>query len=189
MHRLSTESILLKLRCEGLENALQNEQKRRKRGKPLIFNLRAPEDGYAVFYSPRKIQQARDLQMEKEKAIQLAKASKEKEKIRRQQEKEEKQRLVEERKRIRASNRELRIQEAEQKRHQKAEKRLAKEADLQLQNDFKRVKRGKKKPSRPSTAKDQEDIVEPAADVIEEAPLAVNRRGRQIRLPQRFRDD
>jgi hypothetical protein len=91
MHYLSTENILLKLRCEGLENALQNKQKKRKRGKPLISDFRAPEDGYAVFYSPKRIQQARDLQIEKEKAIQLAKPSKEEEKLRRQREKTEKQ--------------------------------------------------------------------------------------------------
>jgi hypothetical protein len=59
MHHLSIENILLKLRCEGLENALLNEKKKRQRGKPLLFKLSAPEDGYAVFYSPGKIQQAR----------------------------------------------------------------------------------------------------------------------------------
>jgi hypothetical protein len=35
MHHLSTENILLKLRCEGLETALQNEKKKRQCGKPL----------------------------------------------------------------------------------------------------------------------------------------------------------
>jgi hypothetical protein len=145
MHHLSTENILLKLRCEGLENALLNEKKKRQRGKPLLFELRAPEDGYAVFYSPGKIQQARQLQSKKEAAIELAKASKEQEKLRRQQEKQEKQRLIEERKQIRAANKELRILEAEQKRHRKEEERLAKEADNQLQNDFKMVQKGKKK--------------------------------------------
>jgi hypothetical protein len=189
MHHLSTENILLKLRCQGLENALLNEQKKRQRGKPLAFNLPASEDGNAVFYSPKKVQQARDLQAEKEKAIQLTKASKEEEKFRRQQEKKEKQRLVEERKRIRASNRELRIQEVERKRRQKEEERLAKEADLQLQMDLKQVKGGNKKPPRSSTTKDQKNIIQPAADIIEEVPPTVNRRGRQIRLPHRFRDN
>jgi hypothetical protein len=144
MHHLSTENVLLKLRYQGLENALLNEQKKSQRGKPLAFNLPAPEDGNVVLYSPKKAQQARDLQAEKEKAIQLTKASKEEEKLRRQQEKKEKQRLIEERKRIRASNRELRIQEVERKRRQKEEERLAKEADLQLQMDLKQVKGGKK---------------------------------------------
>jgi hypothetical protein len=38
MHHLATESILLKLHCGGLENALQNEKKKRQRGKRLYFN-------------------------------------------------------------------------------------------------------------------------------------------------------
>jgi hypothetical protein len=142
-----------------------------------------------VFYSPKKVQQARDLQAEKEKAIHLTKASKEEEKLRRQQEKKKKQRLVKEKKRIRAFNRELRIQEVERKRHQKEEERLAKEADLQLQMDLKQVKGGNKKPPRSSTTKDQKDIIQPAADIVEEVPPTVNRRGRQIRLPHCFRDN
>jgi hypothetical protein len=132
MHHLSTDNILNKLRCQGPENALLNEQKKRQRGKSLALNLLVPGDGNTVFYSPKKVRQARDLQGEKEKAIQLTKALKEEERLRRQQEKKEKQHLVEERKRIRASNRELRIQEVERKRLQKEEERLAKGADLQL---------------------------------------------------------
>ncbi|KAG2001089.1 hypothetical protein GB937_010511 [Aspergillus fischeri] len=67
------------------------------------FDIPPPENGGAVFYSPRKVQQAHELQKQKDEAIQLTKASKEEEKVRQQQAKEEKQRLLEERKRIRAS--------------------------------------------------------------------------------------
>jgi hypothetical protein len=115
-HHLSTENILLKLRCQGLENALLNEQKKRQHGKSLALNLPVPEDGNTVFYSSKKVQQARDLQGEKKKAIQLNKTSKEEEMLRRQQEKKKKQCLVKGKKRIRASNRELRILEVERKR-------------------------------------------------------------------------
>jgi hypothetical protein len=95
MHHLSTKNILLKLGCEGLENALQDEKKKRQRGK-LQLELRAREDGNAIFYSPKKVQQAQVLQAEKEKAVQLAKAAKEEDKLRRQQEKEAKNQLAEE---------------------------------------------------------------------------------------------
>lgn len=37
MHHLLTENIILKLRCQGLEEALVNEKKRRQRGKPLLL--------------------------------------------------------------------------------------------------------------------------------------------------------
>lgn len=189
MHHLSTENILLKLRCQGLESALQNEKKKRQRGKALQFDIPPPENGGAVFYSPRKVQQARDLQKQKDEAIQLAKASKEEEKVRRQQAKEEKQRLLEERKRIRASQQELRRLEAEQKKQQKEEERLAKEADQQLQDDFQQAKKIPKKSSKASRQQNLHTNKPISAEVVAEAPPTVNRRGRQIRLPHRFRSD
>jgi hypothetical protein len=94
MHHLSTEKDLLKLRCQGLESALQDEKKKHQRGKALQFDILPPENGGAVFYSPRKVQQARDLHKQKDETIQLAKVSNVEEKIRRQQAKEEKQRLL-----------------------------------------------------------------------------------------------
>ena len=47
-----------------------------------------------MLYSPKKIQQTRDLQKEKEQAIKAAEASKEEAKLHRQQEKEEKQHII-----------------------------------------------------------------------------------------------
>ncbi|EAW23183.1 uncharacterized protein NFIA_018840 [Aspergillus fischeri NRRL 181] len=143
MMHLSTENILLKLRCTGLENALRNEQKKRQRGKPLQLQLQAPEDGNAIFYSLKKVQQAQDLQAEKEEAARIAKAAKEEDKIHQQQEKEEKIRLIKEQKRIRAYNKSLRMQEAEEKRRQKEEEKAAKQASLQLQNNVKQANKGK----------------------------------------------
>ena len=188
MHHLSTENILLKLRCESLENALLNKKKKQQRRKSLLFELRAPEDGYTVFYSPGKIQQARQLQSKKEAAVEFAKISKKQKKLRRQQEKQEKQRLIEERKQIRAANKELRIQEAEQKRRRKKEKCLAKKADNQLQNNFKMVQKGKRKCPTPATSRKKQDITIPESQIDAQSCIPVNRRGRQIRLPQRFRD-
>jgi hypothetical protein len=58
MHHLSTENNPLKLRCQGLESALE----KRQRGKALQFDIPPPEKGDAVFYCLRKVEQARDLQ-------------------------------------------------------------------------------------------------------------------------------
>ena len=187
MHHLATENIILNLRCKGLEEALENEKKKRQRGKPLLFELRAPEDGYAVFYSPRKIQQARDLQAEKDEAIQLAKASKEEERLRKQREKEEKRLRIEENKRIRASNRESRLREAAEKQRQRDEVHHDKQANVQLQNDFNIAQSGKKKVPATPKAKKSSGRVAADPEVVEEAPPTLNRRGRQIRLPERFR--
>ncbi|KAI9034731.1 uncharacterized protein KD926_006352 [Aspergillus affinis] len=188
MHHLSTENIILKLRCQGLEEALQLEKKKRQRGKPLLFELRAPEDGFAVFYSPKKIQQARDLQAEKDEALQLAKASREEERLRKQQEKKNKRLLIEERKRIRASNKEIRLREAEEKKRKRQDDQLAKQADIQLQNDFNIAQTGENKVSTTPKAKKSCNRVAAEPEVVNEVPPTLNRRGRQIRPPQRFRD-
>jgi hypothetical protein len=55
IHQLTTQNTLLNRRCEGLETATLNEKKKGQRKKPLLFQLQAPEDGGAVFYSPRKV--------------------------------------------------------------------------------------------------------------------------------------
>jgi hypothetical protein len=176
MHHLSTENRLLKLRCDGLEKALQNEKKKRQRGKPLQFQLQAPEDdGGAVFYSPHKIQQARDLQLEKERAADKLKASKELQKLHRQQGKEVKQQLLEDRKRNRAQQQELRRLEAEQKKQEKEESRAAKEAEKQLQKDFQQARKTPKKPSKASNLQKSQDLDPIAPEVVEEVPPTVNR--------------
>jgi hypothetical protein len=151
-----------------------------QRGKPLHFELHAAEPGNAIFYSPNKIQQARDLQFKKDEATQLPEASLGTEEGRERQ-------LVEERKRIRAFSKVMREQEAEQKKQQK-EEGLAKKADLQLQNDINQVKNGKKKVSIPSTPRNQKNIGGQDDIVFAEASATVNCRGRQKGLPQCFRD-
>jgi ATP-dependent Zn protease len=65
---LSTLNILLESRILGYQRALQNEQKKRQRQKPLFHQLTAQSEGRAVFYSPQKVQQARDLVQKKEDA-------------------------------------------------------------------------------------------------------------------------
>jgi hypothetical protein len=52
---LSTENNLLELRCTGLENALQNDQKKRQRGESLQLQLQALEDGNTVVFNSKKI--------------------------------------------------------------------------------------------------------------------------------------
>src|SRR5205085_2715809 len=103
--------------------------------------------------------------------------AKEEDKVRRQQEKEEKSLLIEERKRIREFNKSMRMQEAEEK--------AAKQAALQLQNDINYANKGKKKATESTRAKEEGNINNKSEEEVEEASAMVNRRGRQIRLPQR----
>ena len=189
IYYLFTENILLKLQNKNFENALRNKQKKRQRGKPLQLQLQLFENRNAIFYSPKKIQQIQNLQAAKKQVIQLAKISKEKEKLYRKQIKKSKQYLIEEKKEIRKSNRELYIIKSEQKKFQKKEERLAKEADIQLQNNFKQARKGKNKPPKSSINENHEDTGHLTADIVKDAPIIQNRRGQQIRLPKRFRNN
>ncbi|KAF2279446.1 uncharacterized protein EI97DRAFT_362832, partial [Westerdykella ornata] len=74
IHAISAQKQILQHENERLQEALLNEKKRRQRGKALL--LKAPEDwhGGAVFWSPTKVQDARERQAQKdadEKALQL----------------------------------------------------------------------------------------------------------------------
>jgi hypothetical protein len=59
---LATTNILLQYKIKGYQRALCNEKKKRQRAKPLFHQLAAQQDGYATFFSPKKVQEARDLQ-------------------------------------------------------------------------------------------------------------------------------
>ena len=59
---VTTENVLLKAENKGMREALHNEKKRRKRGKALFEEFRAQEGEGALFFSPAKIQAAKDLQ-------------------------------------------------------------------------------------------------------------------------------
>jgi hypothetical protein len=59
---LAPTNILLQHKIEGYQRALQNEKKKRQRAKPLFHQLATQQDGHATFFSPKKVQEARDLQ-------------------------------------------------------------------------------------------------------------------------------
>ncbi|KAK5722038.1 hypothetical protein LTR17_014474 [Elasticomyces elasticus] len=66
-----TSSARLKLaqeREKGYLEVLNNEKKKRKRGQPFTGELRAEEGVSVLFFSPSKVQRARELQDVKEAA-------------------------------------------------------------------------------------------------------------------------
>ncbi|EED19172.1 F-box domain protein [Talaromyces stipitatus ATCC 10500] len=146
---LTTEVILLRLQLASAEKALLNEKRRRIRKKPLLLGLPNENEGGAIFFSPSKIQQARELQQQKEDQAKQERAKKEEKKLQQQLAKEAKEKEKQERAlscrnalgliftfrqaQIRQQKREERVQEAAEKQGQKLEEKLAKQADLQLQ--------------------------------------------------------
>jgi hypothetical protein len=74
---LTTQLTLQKTINKGLEGALLEEQKRRKRGKNVFEELRAEDGCGATFFSPSKMRRAMDLQLDKDEAKAVEKRQKE----------------------------------------------------------------------------------------------------------------
>ena len=59
--QLSTKLILLENKYQGLKRALINSKKPKGKKQPLLLGLPSEQDGGALFMSPSKVQQARDI--------------------------------------------------------------------------------------------------------------------------------
>lgn len=188
LQSLATQAILLTNELEGVKKALIHVKKRQTKKKPLLLNLPAESDGGALFMSPSKVQQARDLILQKDEAAAQEKARKDDKKLQQELAKQAKEIKKAERAQIRKEKQEQRQQEAAEKQHQKDEQELAKLADLQLQNNVKATPKASKRPKK-QISKQAEPETQPKALLKDnEVVITTNRRGRAIRPPARFRD-
>ena len=115
MHALSIENMLLKQQNNGLKQSLVNEKKRRKRGKRLLLDIPTENDGGAMFFSPTKVQHARDQQAQKDTNAIAERHQKEVNKVRKEAEKLERAQKVKERKATRANIKELKLRKLAEK--------------------------------------------------------------------------
>lgn len=112
---ITTENTLLKAENEGMKQALYQEKKKRKRGKHLFEELRSQDNQGATFFSPTKIQAAKDLQVQKEEDKAVEKVAKDA--------KAEEKRLVTYNNKVAKQQKQI---EAVEKQKQKEEEALAK---------------------------------------------------------------
>ena len=99
----------------------------------LYFTVLLPQKTIKTeFYSPAKIQAARELQKEEQQAKEATIALKAEEKLQRQLQKEEKRRLVEQRKAQQVQDKLQRQKEAEARKLAAQEAKQAKQAERQL---------------------------------------------------------
>ena len=184
---------LLEHENKQLRGAFDNEKKRRQRGKALLL---APPDDYAggaLFYSPLKVQAARDKQQQIDlEAAQLT-AQKSAAALQKEQDKLVKEQLAEERRQGRARAAEAKKVEAARKAEQKEQLAIDREVNKQLQQDVQLSKKSKrlsiKAPAR--SKKPQVAVVDALEPVVAEAaPLptaaTTTRRGRAVKLPAKF---
>jgi hypothetical protein len=185
---LAAENMLLKDKVIGLETALINARKRPNKKKPLLLGLSSEKDGGALFLSPSKVQQARDVISQKNEEAAQEKARKDDKKLQQQLAKQAREFKKAERAQIRQEKRIQREHEAAEKERFKVEQELAKLADLQLQNDVISTPKVSKRPQK-QISKQAELEAQPKALLKDnEVVITTNRRGRAIRPPARFRD-
>ncbi|KAF2818318.1 hypothetical protein CC86DRAFT_433867 [Ophiobolus disseminans] len=189
-HSISVQKSLLAQEAKGLKEVLINE----KRGKALP--LEAPEEyhGGAVFWSPRKVKEARDRLQQQDaeeeqqrlQKVETAKARKER--------KQAKAHDTQVRREARAEARILREKEKEEKAAEHASRAAARRTQQRLQQALKATQKGNrmrlKAPTKATLKK--KVAVEPQASgkalgVALSLPPSQSRYGRDIKLPAKYR--
>jgi hypothetical protein len=190
VHHICVQNELLKHENEGLKEALQYNQKHKKKGKALNLQQRQEYHGGAVHWSPRKLReaQAREAvreQDETEEKLQKARVKKQREEARLQRQVELEEKRVE-RQRLK-----------EMREVERAEKAAERARKVEAQHQRKAIQQPQKR-KRPvseeitSSSKRQKRVGAAHAGVQAQdepsaAPLKVTSRGRNVNLPQKFR--
>ncbi|MCJ1414083.1 hypothetical protein MMC32_000408 [Xylographa parallela] len=169
-----------------LRETVRLEKNRRRRGKPLFDDLGVENDGGAMFFSPSKIQRARDRQKEKEQERDLLQAQKKENKHQKQLAKEEKQLLTAQRKAGREEQRLQRLKEKAEKQAIQAEAQKQRIVDRQLRLELENDQKQEKK--RRQALKSKQMVENEAIEVPEQegSEIRTSRFGRQLRTAKQF---
>jgi hypothetical protein len=191
-HKISTQKMLLEYKVKSLREALINERTRRKQGKPLL--LEEPEEycGGAIFWSPRKVKEARDRQQLKEHEAQQLQQQKAEANRHREESRQTKAEAVQARRQAKAEARISREKEKAKKAVEQALRAAACRTHQRLKQALKTFQKGKKRSLKaPAKATSRKRAVmrptgsrEPQGAAAD-AP-AQSQRGRAIYTPKRF---
>jgi hypothetical protein len=194
IHRLSIRSTLAEHENTRLKEALINERLRRKRGKALPLEQGEEYHGGAVFWSPRKVKEARDrLQQQEleEEQQQLQKADRARV---REEQKQAKAQAIEARRKAKAEARILRQAEKAREAADHASRAAARRAQQQLQRAQKTSQKGKRRSLKASIkagskqrAATQARSGGDASGAAAGPPQSQSRHGRAITLPAKYR--
>jgi hypothetical protein len=191
LHHLSAQSSILRGEVKGLRDALLTKKRRQKKSYTLQLNNPEEYHGGAVFWSPRKVRQARD-----------------DEAVRQQQQQQELQLQKAERSHLKEQARLYRLQQAEERRVERErlkevreKERAAKEAEKERQKAardaekaIKLSQKGKDKDSQPSKTprkRQKRVVVDPSHIQGGGGAAAIStqttRHGRNVKLPSKFK--
>jgi hypothetical protein len=192
-HRISVQKSLLTHEAQGLMQALVNERQRRKRGKALPLEAEEDYHGRAKFWSPRKVKEARDRQLQQgleEEQLQHQRA----EAARlREVKKQEKLQAAQQKRAARAAAQIIRQEEKARKAADRASRQVARKTQQRLQQAQKTAQKSKRRSfkapikaaSKKRAAAQPQSNAQPREPPT--APLAsTSRGGRAIRTPVRF---
>jgi hypothetical protein len=190
-HKISTQKMLLEYEVKGLRETLINERTCRKQGKPLL--LEEPEEycSGAIFWSPRKVKEARDQQLKEREAQQLQQQKAEANRHRKESRRTMAE-AVQSRRQAKAEARILREKEKAKKAVEQALRVAACRTHQRLKQALKTSQKDKKRSLKaPAKATSRKRAVmrptgsgEPQGAAAD-AP-AQSRRGRAIYTPKRF---
>ena len=185
-HHQNTQISILEAQVSSLQEPLFVEKGKRVRGKPLMNEYDFGGEAKAMFFSPSKIQGARQRREQLRQERTEAELRKEAEKLRKQQEKEAKQLLVVQRKAAREEVRLQRKEEQLKKQQQQAEQAEQRNVDKQLNKDVKQAKQCLK--TRRARSKSQQQEKNAIKEVLEEegGQSRSSRYGRQLKPHKHF---
>ncbi|KAF1357589.1 hypothetical protein EJ07DRAFT_128472, partial [Lizonia empirigonia] len=182
IHRLSIRSVLAEHENVRLKEALINERQHRKRGKALPLEAAEEYHGGAVFWSPRKVKEARDRQHQQElEEEQLQHQKVEAARVREEQ-RQEKLKAVEARRAARAAARLMRQEEKAGEAADRASRQAAHRTQ-RLQQAQKTAQRGKRRRLNIATKAGSKKR---ASGAVAGLPPSQSRRGRAIKLPAKY---
>ncbi|KAF1366006.1 hypothetical protein EJ07DRAFT_94019, partial [Lizonia empirigonia] len=194
IHRLSIRSVLAEHENVRLKEAPINERQRRKRGKALPLEAAEEYHGGAFFWSPRKVKEAVDRQLQQgleEEQLQHQKA--EAARVREEQ-RQEKLRAVEARRAARAAARLMRQEEKAREAADRALRQVARRTQQRLQQAQKTAQRGKRRRLKVATkaGSKKRAAAQPqgggeASGAAAGPPPSQSRHGRSIKLPAKYR--
>jgi hypothetical protein len=150
LHHISIQNQLLHYEISGLKEVLKTQKKHKKKSKPLDLQKNHEYHGGAVFWSPRKVQEARSreqVRQEQQEAEELQKAEMVK---LRHANKLYNKKIAQEKREQRAREKEERDQVKAKKAEEAAERKAAKEAQKRDRNAQKSIQlpnQGKRKSS------------------------------------------
>ncbi|KAF2843924.1 hypothetical protein T440DRAFT_87008 [Plenodomus tracheiphilus IPT5] len=190
LHHLSVENELLHHENEGLREALTVKKRHQKKSKPLNLQQRQEYHGGAVFWSPRKVREARAREEVRARDEQDQKLQKARERLEREEKQLERQVELEAKRQERERLKVVREKE-------RAEKAASRAAKIEAQNSKKAIQQsqtGKRKASRAASPKNkrQKRVVTAGggAQVRDEPPPPppkLTSRGRSVKLPSKFK--